>query len=90
MSGREYPRRDWPAISPSAVSKCSEAHITFLLEDAKADIAELSEYARELLETAERLLAELWDNLHSGMGREEFERQYASELAAIAKARGAA
>lgn len=56
-------------------------------EEARAN-AHLIGAAPELYEALESCLKELWDSLHSGMSREQFEREFASELAALAKARG--
>lgn len=45
---------------------------------------------RELLEALEDCLNDLWHDMHSGMDRPEFERQYAGAFAALAKAKGEA
>ena len=43
MSGGWTPNRNWIAINPVTVAReCSEAHVAFLIADAKQDIALLS------------------------------------------------
>lgn len=44
--------------------------------------------APELLQALEAMIDERWSDLHSHMRREQFDRHFASELAAIAKAKG--
>ena len=45
-------------------------------------------HAPELVEALEAMIDERWSDLHSHMSREQFDRHFASELAAIAKAKG--
>ena len=51
-------------------------------------VAEVTAQRDELLAVAKYLLKELWDDWHSCMSCEQFNRFFATELAAIAKAEG--
>jgi hypothetical protein len=51
VSGGWTPRRNWQAINAASVAKeCSEAHVAFLIADAKGDIADLTTSQAGLVE----------------------------------------
>ena len=57
MSGGWTPRRNWQAINAVSVAKeCSEAHVAFLIADAKGDIADLTTSQAELVEALREIL----------------------------------
>lgn len=72
---------------PSRANGGESKPIHFMGEQADAN-ARLIAAAPELLEALESALNELWADRHSHQDRISFERDFASEFAAIAKARG--